>query len=129
MREANILTRGEKLLEQRLPAGWKQKLSPIRRPREADAALRIVSPDGVEALLPVEVKGRVFPRDVPDLKRRVEGPDGRPGLVMTEFFNRTSERTRRQLCTAMSKAGERSENPPQSPLQGGKLEGAKEVGR
>jgi len=90
--EASVLTRGGKLLDQRLPAGWRQKLSPIRRPREADAVLRIVGPDGTEGLLSVEVKRRVYPRDVPELKRRVEGPEGRPGLVMTEFLTPSAKR-------------------------------------
>ena len=92
MKEANILTRGGKLLDQRLPAGWRQKLLPIRRPREADAVLRILGPDGSEALLSVEVKRRLNPRDVPELKRRVECPEGRPGLVMTEFLTPSAKR-------------------------------------
>ncbi len=92
MIEANILTQGSKLLSQRLPLGWKQKLSPTRRSGDADAVLRLVSPDGVEALLSVEVKARLFPRTVPDLKRRLEGPDGRPGLVITEFLTPSAKR-------------------------------------
>ena len=93
MNEANILMRGGKLLDQRLPVGWTQKVSAIRAPQQkADAVLRLVSPDGVEALLTVEVKARLFPRQVPELKRRLESPDGRPGLVMTEFLTPSAKR-------------------------------------
>jgi hypothetical protein len=93
MNEANTLMRGGRLLEQRLPDGWKQKISPLRGARQqADALLRLISPDGVEAVLPVEVKARLFPRDVPELKRRVESPDGRLGLVMTEFLTLSTRR-------------------------------------
>jgi len=91
--ETNIMTRGGRVLERRLPAGWTQKLSALRgTPREADATLRIVSPDGVEALLAVEVKARLFPRDVPELKRRLVSIEGRAGLVMTEFLTPSAKR-------------------------------------
>jgi hypothetical protein len=81
------------LLEQRLPSGWSQKISPLRRARQqADAVLRLVSPDGVEAVLAVELKARVFPRDIPELKRRLESLDERPGLVMTEFLTPSAKR-------------------------------------
>lgn len=93
MIETNILARGGKALERRLPPGWRQKLAALRgTPREADATLRIVSPDGVEALLAVEVKARLFPRDVPGLKRRLERIEGGAGLVMTEFLTPSAKR-------------------------------------
>ena len=93
MNEANTVTRGGRLLEQRLPAGWTQKISSVRPARQQpDAVLRLVSPDGVEALLAVEVKARLFPRDIPELKRRLESLDERPGLVMTEFLTPSAKR-------------------------------------
>ncbi len=93
MIETNILARGGRALESRLPPGWTQKLTALRgTPREADATLRIVSPDGVEALLAVEVKARLFPRDVPGLKRQLEPIEGGAGLVMTEFLTPSAKR-------------------------------------
>lgn len=93
MNEANVLTRGGRLLEQRLPAGWKQKISAVRGGRQRpDALLRLVSPDGVDAILAVEVKARLYPRDVPELKRRLEGSDGPPGLIVTEFLTPSAKR-------------------------------------
>ena len=87
MIEANLLVRGGRLLEQRLPVGWKQKTSSLRGSRQqADAVLQLVSPDGVEAVLPVKARTRLFPRDVPELQRRVVSADGRPGMIMTEFL-------------------------------------------
>lgn len=92
MNEANVLTRCGRLLEQRLPVGWKQKISSLRGSRQRPAVvLLLVSPDGVEAVLPVEVKTRIFPRDVPEL-RRAESADGRPGLIMTEFLTPSTKR-------------------------------------
>jgi hypothetical protein len=91
--ETSILSRGGRVLERRLPPGWTQKLATLRgTSREADATLRIVSPDGVEALLVVEVKARLFPRDVLGLKRRLESAEGEAGLVMTEFLTPSAKR-------------------------------------
>jgi hypothetical protein len=91
--ETNIIARGGRVLERRLPPGWTQKLAALRgTPQEADATLRIVSPDGVEALLAVEVKARLFPRDVPGLKRRLASIEARAGLVMTEFLTPSAKR-------------------------------------
>jgi hypothetical protein len=92
VKETNIITLGTKMLGQRLPNGWSQKISPLRRPQEADAILRLVSPDGVQAIVAVQVKRRLFPRDVPELKRRVENPERVPGLIMTEFLTPSAKR-------------------------------------
>ena len=93
MNETSILERGGRVLDQRLPTGWTRGISSPRDARQkVDALLRIVSPDGVEAVLPVEVKARPFPRDVPELKRRLESLEGRPGFVMTEFLTPSARR-------------------------------------
>jgi hypothetical protein len=93
VREANILARGEKLLGQRLPAGWSQKIvSPPRTRRKAQASLKIIGPDGSQADLEVQVKARLFPRDIPELSRRLDGAVERRGLIMTEFLTPSAKR-------------------------------------
>ncbi len=93
MIETSIVTRGGRLLGQRLPTGWSQKISTLRGARKkAVAILQIVSPDGAEASLTVEAQARVFPRDVPELKRRLESPNEQPGFVMTEFLTPSAKR-------------------------------------
>lgn len=93
MIETSILTRGGRLLGQQLPAGWSQKISILRGTRKkADAILQIVSPDGTKASLTVKAKARLFPRDVPELKRRLESPNEQPGLIMTEFLTPSAKR-------------------------------------
>jgi hypothetical protein len=94
--EASILTRGGRLLEQRLPSGWKVQISAVRGVRlQPDAVLRLVSPDGVDANLAVKVREQLYPRDVPELKRRLEF-DGPPGLVVTEFLTLSARRRLRE---------------------------------
>ena len=92
MIEANILTRAGRILEQRLPAGWAQKVSSVRRARQTDAVLRLVGPDGVEARLAIEVKARLFPRDIPALKQRLGSLNERQGLVITTFLTPNAKR-------------------------------------
>jgi hypothetical protein len=93
MREANLLARGEKLLGQRLPTGWTKKISVLRGTRQkAGALLRIASPDGTQAELAVEVKARLFPRDAPELRRRLDSTKERTGLIITEFLTPSAKR-------------------------------------
>jgi len=95
MNEATILTRGGKVLGQRLPPGWTQTISAggARRRGQIDAVLNLISPDGVEAFVRVKVKTRVFPRDAPDLKRRLESLAGDPAIVMTDFLTPSAKRS------------------------------------
>jgi hypothetical protein len=90
--EANTLARGRKVLGQRLPPGWTETISRSRQRRQADVMLRLLSPDGVEGSIRVEVKPRLVPRDAPELKRRLEGLAGDPALVMTEFLSPNAKR-------------------------------------
>lgn len=55
--------------------------------------LRIVSPDGTDGAITVEVKSRLFPREVPDLKRRFEAYVGVSDvLVVSRFLSPASRR-------------------------------------
>jgi hypothetical protein len=89
MNESNTLARGRKVLGQRLPPGWTETMSRSGRRRQADVMLRLLSPDGVEGSVRVEVKPRLVPRDAPQLKRRLAGD---PALVMTEFLSPNAKR-------------------------------------
>jgi hypothetical protein len=91
---ANMIVRVERLLSDRLPPGWKQKII-VRGARDRqDAALNITSPDGGKANVIVRVKTRVFPRDVTLLQDDLGRFAERPGLVVTSFL---SPATRRRL--------------------------------
>ena len=46
----------------------------------------------MQALVMVEAKARVFPRDAPELKRRMEGVSADPAIVMTDFLTPSSRR-------------------------------------
>lgn len=72
MNQANLFRQASRLLGDRLPAGWKQKLISGKGPRSSAPALEITDPDGARARLVVlECKPSLFPRDVPALKNRV----------------------------------------------------------
>ena len=92
MNEANTLARGRNVLGQRLPPGWTETISRSRQRRQADVILRLLSPDGVEGSVRVEVKPRLVPRDAPELKRRLEGLAADSALVMTEFLTPNAKR-------------------------------------
>jgi hypothetical protein len=64
-REDELLTLALDRVADRLPAAWRLKTSLQGRPRSPDAVLSIVSPNGDEALLIVEVKRTIVTRDLP----------------------------------------------------------------
>ena len=67
-------------------------MSRRRQRRQADVMLHLLSPDGVEGSVRVEVKPRLVPRDAPELKRRLEGLAPDPALVMTELLTPNAKR-------------------------------------
>jgi hypothetical protein len=96
MNEAKLLKDGLKVLRNRLPQGWKQETAfrRVRAPRQADAVLSITGPDGVKALVSVEAKNRIFPRDVAQLKSGLGRYAAEPNLLVTRFL---TPATRRRL--------------------------------
>jgi hypothetical protein len=94
MKEANILTRGGRVIAERLPSGWIQRVSFDRASRrgQSDGVLTIVSPDGVECHMAVDAKPRLFPRDVPDVKRRLKTFEEEAVLVMRGFLTLSAKR-------------------------------------
>lgn len=87
-RQADVLSRGIKLISDRLPTTWQTEVvkdvpaGPGRR--RADAVLDLIAPDGSRAVLVVEAKRSVVIRDLPsvvnqlnsiidDLRRRTPG--------------------------------------------------------
>jgi hypothetical protein len=68
-------------VSRRLPSTWRSELSDRRGQRGVDAILRLIAPDGSQALLVVEAKASVNARDVPavlDALRRA--PEWEPEL-------------------------------------------------
>lgn len=92
MNEAKDIKDAWKVLEARLPPGWKSrfKLAPSGPAKGADAILSITGPDGAEAQLVVEVKNRLFPRIVEDVRFRLARYSSDPGLVVTGFLTRST---------------------------------------
>lgn len=72
MNQANLFRRASRLLGERLPPGWKQRVVSAKSPRSSAPTLDITDPDGAKARLVVfECKPSLFPRDVPALKNRL----------------------------------------------------------
>ena len=94
MNETTIVTLGARVLGERLPPGWAQSISAgrARQRGQIDAVLTLIGPDGTQARVMVEAKARVFPRDAPELKRRLEGFSADPAIVMTDFLTPSSRR-------------------------------------
>jgi hypothetical protein len=97
MKEANTVRQASRVLGERLPAGWKQKLIPAKTRSASDAVLEITGPDGAKTRLVVEVKASLFPRDVDALRQnRVEGPSGEGGLIVAPFLTPSTRRRLRE---------------------------------
>jgi hypothetical protein len=97
MNEANLVRQGSRVLEARLPGGWKQRIRRLKdRGRERpDAILDITGPDGSKTSVVVEAKTRLIPRAVDDLKAQLERYSRNPALVIATFLSpRTRERLR-----------------------------------
>lgn len=90
-------------VRRRLPPTWRSELSDRQGQRGIDAVLRIIAPDSSQAILPVEAKAIVNPRDVPAvldaLRRATEwNPElaarGGPPLIVARYL---APRTRQML--------------------------------
>ena len=96
MKEAILIQEAARTLSSRLPPGWREKILAPRPPGpdRRDGTLEITSPDGTKARIVVEVKNRVFPRDVTELKNRLERYSSGPYLLVAPFL---APSTRRRL--------------------------------
>jgi hypothetical protein len=72
MNQANLFRQASRLLGDRLPPGWKQRLISAKSPPGSAPALEVIGPDGAKArLVVIGCKPSLFPRDVPALKNRL----------------------------------------------------------
>jgi hypothetical protein len=97
MNEATLIQEASRVLEARLPAGWRQRLKALDSSRAdgPDAILEVVGPDGSKARLAVEAKARLVPRAVADIKAQLDRYSSTPGLVVATFLTpSTRERLR-----------------------------------
>lgn len=88
MNEAKLIQEADRLLQARLPRGWKCRFKALStaRDRGADAVLEIVGPDGAKGRFAVEIKGRLFPRAIPGIKAQLADYSAGPGLVIAAFL-------------------------------------------
>lgn len=99
--EVDLLRMLTELLSRRLPSTWRSELSDRPRQRGIDPILRLIAPDGTQALLPVEARASINTRDVPAvldaLHRAAESePDvahqlGQPVVVARYLSPRTRD--------------------------------------
>ena len=93
----SLLDAGRKTLQDRLPPGWSASL----RTNEAGAAvfdvIQLRSPDKRTALLVVDAKTRVFPRDVAELKAQLDRYRGAGSLLIAPFLSRGTQRRLREV--------------------------------
>lgn len=93
MKQANLFRQASRLLGERLPAGWKQRLISAKGPRGSTPALEVTGPDGAKArLVVIECKPSLFPRDVPALKNRLA--DNADAALLVGRFLTSSTRKR-----------------------------------
>jgi hypothetical protein len=88
MNEAKLIQDADRILKARLPRGWKCRIRALSnvRDRGADAVLDIVGPDGARGRFAVEIKNRLFPRAVADIKAQLTNYSENPGLVIAAFL-------------------------------------------
>ncbi len=94
MKEAILVREAARTLSNRLPPGWREKIlasKPTAQDRP-DGTLEITSPDGTTARMVFEAKSRVFPRDVAELKNRLERYSSGPYLVVAPFLGPSTRR-------------------------------------
>jgi hypothetical protein len=98
-----LLNQAVESLRSRLPNGWRLTLSKLPRGRafHADALLTIRGPDGTSAVLIVEVKQRVSPRQAADAAARLvevaKEAEATGALLISNYL---SELSRKRLRTA-----------------------------
>jgi hypothetical protein len=92
MNEATILQEASRLLANRLPNGWKQRITLLeaRPQRRPDAILDVTGPDGAKARLAIETKAVLVPRAVGELKKRLIDDSSDSGLVVSPFLTRST---------------------------------------
>ncbi|MEZ4318560.1 MAG: hypothetical protein R3F61_13690 [Myxococcota bacterium] len=92
--ENTILRKAVEALRQRLPDGWTAELwaTELRQSDiTVDGVLRVVAPDGREAVLVAEVQGRLDPRRAQDLTTRAQQlTNGRPTLAVAPWMSRST---------------------------------------
>jgi hypothetical protein len=64
----------------------------VPRRGQPEAVLSLISPDGVEGRIAVDARARLFPRDVPDVKRQLEKFEQDAVLVVREFLTPGAKR-------------------------------------
>lgn len=85
------------MLADRLPPGWKQRLTRLEAQRRGlpDAIVDVTGPDGAKVRLSVTPKSSLVPRAVADLKTRLDEYSSDASLVVSPFLSRsTRERLR-----------------------------------
>jgi hypothetical protein len=99
MNEANLVKQATRMLETRLPPGWKQRVVAPKKSASnqldqlrLDQLIEIASPDGVKARVAIEAKSRVYPRDVRQLKDQLALPAERPYLIAAPFLTASTRR-------------------------------------
>ena len=92
MKEANVVRQASRILADRLPAGWKQRIVPAKGQTASDTALEITAPDRAKTRLVVEVKTSLFPRDVDAIKNRVAGNRDGASLIVARFLTSSTRR-------------------------------------
>jgi hypothetical protein len=92
MKEATLLQGISRIVSARLPAGWKQRVTPVKAQRQGgpDAILDVTGPDGAKVRLSVEAKSGLVPRAVADIKARLGAYSSNPGAHATAFGRKTS---------------------------------------
>src|SRR5258708_26927478 len=108
MNEANLLGAASRILDARLPARWKQRITRLgsSRPGRPDAILDVTGPDGAKGRVSVEAKMSLVPRAVSDVKTRLAGYSTDPGLVISPFLTRsTRERLRTEHLNFLDLTG------------------------
>lgn len=86
MNEASLVQSASRVLQERLPDGWTQRIRLEARASRPDAMLDVTGPDGTKARLPVEMKTQLVPRAVADIKARLEADASTPALVVSTFL-------------------------------------------
>lgn len=97
MNQANSIAEVLRVLSERLPAGWEAVSTAVTQRNGPDASLKITSPDGESLRIPVELKDRLRPRGVADVRDALATYAPGPALVAAPFL---SPRTRDQLQAA-----------------------------
>ena len=86
MKQATLVRQALRVLGDRLPSGWKQRLISAKGLRGSARVLEITGPDGTKARLVIEAPPSLFPRDMPALKDRL-ADNADAGLIVARFLD------------------------------------------